>query len=227
MRVAVNEHAALLNGQIASLFKWKGSEEIAWLSPIAADDYAEYFDESFLERLGVPLEDLRVPLFNFWPRGGPRWDGLARTNSGKLILVEAKAYIEEGVDFGSRASPSSLEKISEALDRAKLAYAARAKAPWPSPFYQYANRLAHLFFLRELNDLDAYLVFLYFADAPDVPESCSIEEWRGAVRLIEKSLGLGAHRFRDCVGTLICSVPEMLAEKDGSASAGTMALPDD
>ncbi len=226
MRAAVNEHAASLNGLIASLFKkWQGPEEIKWLSPIAVDDYAEYFDESFLERLGVSPEGLRVPLSDFWPRGGPRWDGLARTSSGKLILVEAKAYIEEGVDYASRAGPTSVEKINEALDRAKVAFGARTEAPWRSPFYQYANRLAHLYFLRELNGLNAYMVFLYFADAPDVPEPCSIEEWRGAVRLMEKILGLGAHRFRDCVGTLIWSVPDMLADKDGSAPVGTIALP--
>ena len=33
---------------------------------------------------------------------------------------------------------------------------------WTKCFYQYANRLAHLYFLKELNGIDAALVFVYF-----------------------------------------------------------------
>src|SRR6266566_7850402 len=113
VRIAVNEYSAALNSLVSGLFKWKTQDQIEWLSPIASDAYAEYFDEEFLYRLGV--SDLRVPLRDFWPEGGPRWDGLAKTKSGKLILVEAKAYIEEQVDYSSRAGPKSLEKIQEAL----------------------------------------------------------------------------------------------------------------
>ena len=148
-------------------------------------------------------------------------DGLAKTESGKLILVEAKAYIEEGVDYSSKAGPRSLERIGEALARAKQAFAAANGASWDVPFYQYANRLAHLYFARELNALDAYLLFLYFADAPDVPEPCTIQQWQGAVRLTEKCLGIGAHRFRDHVGTLIWSVPDMLSSERSQPMSGS------
>jgi hypothetical protein len=86
-------------------------------------------------------------------------------------------------------------------------------APWEAPFYQYANRLAHLYFVRQLNGLDAYLLFLYFADSPDVPKPCTAQQWQGAVRLTEKCLGLDAHRFKDRVGTLIWSVPDMLSSR--------------
>jgi len=80
-------------------------------------------------------------------------------------LVEAKAHIDEAVDFGSRAKTDSLKQICRALTCAKKAFGVIGDAPWDSPFYQYANRLAHLYFLRQLNGLDAYLLFLYFADA--------------------------------------------------------------
>jgi hypothetical protein len=208
LRLAVNEYTRALNSRISTLFKWD-KDQIEWLSPIAADGYAEYFDREFLSRLGV--SNLKVPLSDFWPESGPRWDGLARTASGKLILVEAKAHIEEGVDYKSGAGPRSLERISAALNQAKSAFAASDDAPWESPFYQYANRLAHLYFARQLNGLDAYLLFIYFADAPDVPKPCTTQEWQGAVRLIEKCLGLGTHDFRNHVGTLIWSVDDMLA----------------
>jgi len=89
MRVAANESNRRLNDRIRDAFAWASTERIEWLSPVKSDEYAEYYDEEFLERLGV--SNVRVPLHSFWPRSGPRWDGLARTDSGKVILVEAKA----------------------------------------------------------------------------------------------------------------------------------------
>jgi len=152
-----------------------------------------------------------VPLQAFWPAVGPRWDGLARTTSGKVILVEAKAYIEEAVDYASKASPDSLEQIKRSLAEAKEWANGANAAPWESPFYQYANRLAHLYFLRVKNNVDAYLLFLYFADAPDVPEPCTTEQWQGAIRLTRKCLGLGASACEQRVAEVIVSVPDMLS----------------
>ena len=117
MRIAANQDADPFNRIIIETFGWRGEERITWLSPVHSDGYAEYFDEAFLDRLGV--HDLKVPLNQFWPRSGARWDALARTKSGKLIMVEAKAYIEEGVDYGSKAGPNSLSKIERALGAAK------------------------------------------------------------------------------------------------------------
>ncbi len=209
LRVAVNQCTDAFNVQLCSVFSWLHSDALVWLSPVESDDFAEYYDDAFLDRLGVGR--LQVPLSSFWPRSGPRWDGLARSNGGRLLLVEAKAYIEEGVDYRSKAGEVSFARIQGALAEAKTAFKATEDSPWEAPFYQYANRLAHLYFLRELNRLDAYLLFLYFADAPDVPKPCSIPQWDGAVRLTEKCLGLGKHPYRDRVKTLICSVPALVA----------------
>ena len=59
-----------------------------------------------------------------------------------------------------------------------------------------------------------YLLFLYFADAPDVPVPCSSEEWKGAIRLTQKCLGLGAHQYRRRVGHVILSVNDMLSSSE-------------
>lgn len=207
--MAANEAAAFTSEKIRSAFSWDAAETIEWRSPVESDQYAEYYDEAFLERLGI--EELAVPLRSFWPPSGPRWDGLARTSSGKCLLFEAKAYIEEGVDFRSKAGSASLEKIAEALQQSKQAFGANSDANWASPFYQYANRLAHLHFLASMNKIDAYLVFLYFANAPDVPSPSTAEQWEGARRLTEKCLGLGRHVYSDRVATIVVDVPEMLA----------------
>lgn len=212
LRAAVNEHREALNSKIAGLFKWLSKDQIEWVSPLQGDGYAEYFDESFLKLLDV--SQLKKPLADFWPSSGPRWDGLAKSASRK-ILVEAKAYVEEAVDYSSRAAnPTSVKKIDRALAMAKEAFHATECAQWGSPFYQYANRLAHLYFLRELNGLDAYLLFIYFADAGDVPNACSVQQWKGAIRVIEKCLGLtNRNPFKPYVGTIVWSVPEMLQSK--------------
>src|SRR5690242_6108988 len=81
MRVAVNDHPSALNSKVSALFNWDSQDEIRWLSPLASDDFAEYFDQGSLDQLGV--RDTIVPLHNFWPRSGPRWDALGSTKSGK------------------------------------------------------------------------------------------------------------------------------------------------
>jgi len=61
-------------------------------------------------------------------------------------------------------------------------------------FYQYANRLAHLYFLRVLNDIPAYLVFVYFInDYTHIPTSKA--EWLGALQLMHSYLGSRRHKL--------------------------------
>ena len=209
LRIAVNDASSFTNKRIRSAFGWHSREAIEWRSPIESDQYAEYYDGEFLNRLGIKEANLAVPLHSFWPQRGPRWDGLARTSSRKFLIVEAKAYIEEGIDFGSKAGDISRKKIAEALQQSKQAFGANENANWESPFYQYANRLAHLHFLVAKNQIDAHLVFIYFANAPDVPSPCSTEQWEGARRLTEKCLGLGRHVYRDRIASIVIDVQEM------------------
>lgn len=213
LRVAANDAHEFTNEQIRVTFGWSDDEQIEWKSPVLADEYAEYYDESFLDQLGVG--ELKFPLRSFWPASGPRWDGLARTSSGNLILVEAKAYIEEAVDFGSGAGEKSLTQIKNALEKTKEAFGANKHANWECPFYQYANRLAHLYFLAVENELDAYLVFLNLANAPDVPSPCTAAEWEGGRRVIERSLGLGNHPYRQRVKTIVIDVEELKRHSNG------------
>lgn len=192
LRMMVNEAPDVLDTAITSAYGWIDIV-IDWRSPRQDDDYAEYYDDAFLERLGGTK--LIIPLAEFWPRSGPRWDGLGRTSDGKLILVEAKAHIAQAVDHHSKATGNALGRIEQRLDEAKAAFGASHNACWHTPFYQMANRLAHLHFLAGINGQDAYLVFLYFANAPDVPKPVSTEEWRGAIRLAHTCLGLKKNKL--------------------------------
>lgn len=61
---------------------------------------------------------------------------------------------------------------------------------WTSTFYQYANRLAHLYYLREINQLPAWLVFVYFTGDEEMKGPRSEAEWRAALTVLHAALGL-------------------------------------
>jgi hypothetical protein len=214
----VNEHPRVIDAAIVDAFAWRDAA-IDWRSPRKDDGYAEYYDQTFLDRLGVGA--LPLPLAEFWPKSGPRWDGLARTADGKLILAEAKAHIDEAVDFRCKALPDSLRRIEDRLGEAKSAFRASEDACWHTPLYQMANRLAHLYYLVGINKRDAYLVFIDFANAPDVPHPATCEEWQGAARLAHKCLGMKDSKLTRRVATIIVD----LKNGSGQPTARAYTIP--
>jgi hypothetical protein len=78
----------------------------------------------------------------------------------------------------------------QSLEEARQFYEPRATTDWSISFYQYGNRLAHQYFLRQINGVSSSLVFLYFVNADDMLGPMSEEEWHGALRLIHAVLGL-------------------------------------
>jgi hypothetical protein len=161
---------------------------MTWHSPLESDAFREYRDGAALAK--ARIAELRHPLNSFWPSRGPVWDAIGTTEDGKPIFVEAKAHIPEAVSPPTKASPTSQTLIRRSLARARHFYAPRAKADWDRYFYQYANRLAHQYFLRELNGVRSTFVFLYFLNAEDMLGPVREEEWHGASRLIHAVLGL-------------------------------------
>ena len=113
MRVAPNDCVEAFKRQTGGLFGWE-NESLFWLSPTADNEYAEYYEEESLERLG--LVDLEVPLRDFSPRSGPPCDSLTRTKSGGVILVEAKAYLEDAVHYTNEAGETSLAESGRPLN---------------------------------------------------------------------------------------------------------------
>jgi hypothetical protein len=121
-------------------------ETVTWLSPREEDDWAEYRDGDFLQLLG--LERLGADLKGFWPSRGPQWDALGLTSMGRPVLVEAKAHLGE-LTSNCQASEASLAKIHAALQATKETVGAHLAADWLNKYYQYANRLAHLYFTND------------------------------------------------------------------------------
>ena len=200
----VNQAPHVLDRAVAHELSLSGTDKIAWLSPMADDEYAEYQDETFLSRIGVKLE--RTPLASFWPTRGPRWDALGRTSRGEPLLIEAKAHIPELLSTACQATGTSLRTIRASVDRVKRAIGSRAAADWCGEYYQYTNRLAHLHLLRNLNQVPAFLVFVYFLNDTDMSGPRTAEEWAGALRLVHTQLGIDGRRLTKAFGSAVVDV---------------------
>jgi hypothetical protein len=186
IQYVVNSHSDVLNNPIYNFLGYDNSRPIEWLSPKAGDDYSEYRDQAFLDLLGIKLSKTRLK--DFWPKRGPQWDALGRIGDRAYFLVEAKGHVSELISSSQAKSPASKSLINKSLNETKEYLKLNPYIDLSKGFYQYSNRLAHLYLLRKLNNIPAYLVFVYFVnDHTHIPTSK--EEWNGALNLIAYSLG--------------------------------------
>ena len=195
----VNEDAASLNHAINQALGYKLTLE--WVSPLESVHYQEHKDVSFLNVVGMTRfsQELKA----FWPKGGPSWDALARvkaTTEG-VLLLEAKSHIPEMYAGGCKATPESLEKISASLAATKAWLGVNPALDWlgrssyrlenrtrNGSLYQMANRIAHLYFFREVLGIEAWLVNLCFLDDPHSPTSQA--SWDSGLSEVKRNLGL-------------------------------------
>jgi hypothetical protein len=184
--------------------------KIQWLSPLKDDEFAEYRDTAFLKKIG--LRELSKELQKFWPKNGPQWDALGTSENGAIILVEAKANVPELVSFCGAIDKDSLLKISKSLHATQRWLNCREPSiDWKCGFYQYANRLAHLYFLTEKAGKEAYLIFLYFVcDFTHIPTSYN--EWTAALELQKKLMGIATGRLMGKVFDIVINTKGICAD---------------
>lgn len=195
----VNLSTDPLGERIRRLVKFDIDEEIIWRSPLS-EEYFEYSDGDFLEVLGLQETTMRYPLTEFWPRLGPCWDALAQSNKGRIILVEAKSHIHELSPSGDKGDcrakdPASMERIRESLKATKSFFGSRNENDWTKKYYQYANRLAHVYWFRVLNGIDTHLVYVYFINDFEMKGPQSIVEWESEIARVHAYLGLNTLPF--------------------------------
>ena len=207
LQVAINVKKKYLDAEISKVI---GKQmKINWKSPLKADDYAEYRDEDFLKKLGK-LNEIKYPLIDFWPDNGPQWDALG-VSGDEVILVEAKANIPEMVSPGTGAeNPKSIGKIRNSLDEVKKYLNISNDIDWTGIFYQYVNRIAHLYYLREKNNIKAHLLFIYFINDVTVHGPKTKDEWLGAIQTMECYLGLAKkHKLRKYIHDIFIDVNDL------------------
>ena len=202
----INLNAHLINRKIIEAFDLKENLNIEWVSPLLNDHYAEYRDKDFLSRLG--LDALREDLRKFWPRGGPQWDALAMGDDN-IFLVEAKSHISEIRSSSRVKNPASVKLIEKSLSDTRKFIGSKTKADWLSYFYQYTNRLAHLYFLRELNKKKAFMVFIYFLSDSSMNGPETKEEWLGAISRMKEHLGINENELSPFIRDIFIDVKEL------------------
>ena len=208
LQVAINEKKRYLDCEISKVIGKQMS--IDWKSPQKTDKYAEYRDEDFLKKLGK-LNEIKYPLIDFWPKRGPQWDALGASGD-EIILVEAKANIPEMVSPGTSAkNPQSIKKIKNSLDEVKKYLNISNDIDWTGTFYQYVNRIAHLYYLREKNKIKAHLLFIYFINDITVHGPKTKDEWLGAIQTMERYLGLDKnHKLRKYIHDIFIDVNDLI-----------------
>jgi hypothetical protein len=167
---------------------------LRWVSPLRSERYQEYKDAAFMSALGLSRHV--GDLSRFWPNGGPRWDGLALLIGGSkdVLLVEAKSHVSEMLAGTCRAGAAfSVAQIDAALSRTKDWLQVPQGADWKGQFYQLANRIAHLYFFRELLRIGAWLVSVYFTDDPHSPTSRAT--WEAAIPEVKRCMGIRSIPF--------------------------------
>jgi hypothetical protein len=204
LQVAIDRHPAALNRPISQILG-VAEDTISWRSPLRSEGFCEYRDMEALRCLDVTRLPQRS-LSAFWPRRGPVWDALGRTERGDLLFVEAKAHIAEAASSPTHASTASLPLIQKSRLEVRRFLAPNSEADWTRSFYQYANRLAHLYLFRRLNDLPAHLVLVYFLNARDVGGPTSVAEWRAAIALLQAALGLKSHSLESFIHTVFVDI---------------------
>ncbi|MGI4787828.1 MAG: hypothetical protein ACRYFS_03155 [Janthinobacterium lividum] len=174
---------------------------------------------------------------DFWPSSGTAqcWDavGVRQTENGlEWLLVEAKAHLLELSGGGNKAGNESRQKIQKAfilVQQALGIYSGtnavvndKLMHDWLGTFYQYANRLAALYFFNEYLPqyhniaLPARLINIYF-----IKESHNgwltrqtEQEWSADIDNIYTQLGLTAQgatmRHSPQKSALLNHVHEML-----------------
>lgn len=207
IQILVNKNRILIDNLIKSSFEDLANQEIIWTSPIEQDDYAEYRDNDFLLKVG--LDPTEIKLDNFWPAKGPQWDALAKTTSGHVILVEAKANIPEIVSPATGAGEISKTIIDKALQETKEFLNLTNDIDWSGKFYQYTNRIAHLFFLRIKCSKPTFLVNIYFIGDETVSGPKTRQEWDGALKVLHTYLGLSRHKLSKYMVDLFIEIKDL------------------
>jgi hypothetical protein len=181
-------------------------QSIEWLSPKADDDYSEYRDQDFLDLLGIKLT--KTSLNDFWPKQGPQWDALGRIEDKAYFLVEAKAHVSEIISSSQARSAKSKALINKSLAETRKYLKLNPDIDLSKGFYQYSNRLAHLYLLRKLNNIPAYLVFVYFTNEhTHIPTTR--DEWKGALQSMYAILGTHKHKLSQHVIDVFIDVKDL------------------
>jgi hypothetical protein len=223
MLKAKEELSELIIAASPSLLSFIGSKsEIDWKSPLKKPEklekkeFYEYRDD-FLEVFylddEVNLSKAKEKLREFWPKNGPKWDGLAVVNgiNGQkgLLLVEAKAHIDETESDLKATSKESIDKIKNAITVTQACYGIKL-TDWTKHYYQLGNRIAFLYFMNEVLNIPTWFVLINFTEGDY--KTTGIEKWLDHYHRIYVAMGIKHNNYK-LLSNMIQIFPNALKDK--------------
>lgn len=110
-------------------------------------------------------------------------------HSGRTILVEAKAHLREFFSPATQAQGISRDRIAAAFASVRSDLGISTGTDWCRQFYQYTNRLAHLWWLLH-QGVAAELLFVSFIGDGGMDGPRHAETWQAAFETADYALGL-------------------------------------
>jgi hypothetical protein len=193
-----NAHRAALESRLLewpSLGSFHAGGPMRWLCPLRPE--CSELRDGLWKRAELPEPTPQQD--GWWPARGPVWDGAAvvvGSGGGRgVVLIEAKSHADELKSGRSAAEGTRLNRIRASLAEVKEHLGVPAETEWTGSYYQVANRLAYLYYLRK-RGIEAWLVSIYFlGDQFDSPGRqltfpATEEAWRPYIAAAKAALGL-------------------------------------
>jgi len=179
-----------------------GAQRVEWLDFVFSRENVPLRDDrEFVGLEFIQDDQVQARWKSFWPQTGnaQNWDAVGRIyfgNTTEWSLVEAKGHIGEVESKCGATSRVSQHLILSALEKTSGAFGncCQPIENWLAPYYQYANRLAVLYFLmREcVPAVKTRLLFICFygenREGCECPQS--EQEWLPAIQRITDWLGI-------------------------------------
>jgi hypothetical protein len=179
-----------------------GVQRIQWLD-FPFDPQRQFNDAEWkgLDFLPLP-HSARANWPEFWPQRGnaQNWDAVARIRTNDdadgWLLVEAKAHLGELKSSCGAKAQGGLEQIKAAMDQTKSALNVNPESDWLTPYYQMANRLAVLTYLRR-HGINAHLLNIYFMGDRNPAGTCPTceAEWATELAAMCEHLGIAGRKL--------------------------------
>lgn len=160
-----------------------GISTITWKSPGKNDNYKESKTTDIQEIKGIDL--------GFWPDNGPWWDAVGISDDETVLLVEAKAHIQETKTKCNATAEDSKRLIKQSLMATHKALSTKGhkydESLWYSKYYQLGNRLT---FLKNLsNQKNVKLILLNIVDDPTHIKTSDFEWKKHYDEVFQQMLG--------------------------------------
>lgn len=179
-----------------------GGNFVEWLDFEFSKENAPLRDDrEFLGLEFVKDAQVQEKWKSFWAQTGnsQNWDAVGKIhfdNRDEWLLVEAKGHIGEIESKCGAINLVSKQKIYSALAKASHAFGNQSKPVenWLEPYYQYANRLAVLYFLMKecVPSINTRLLFIYFYGENRENLECpqNEQEWLPTMQKMSDWLGV-------------------------------------